>query len=53
MTEADYEARVVRRDEPTRWWVYAVIGGALAASAATIYAFETGEDRQRIELTFP
>ncbi len=53
MTEDDYEARVVRRDEPTRWWVYAVIGGALAASAATIYAFETGEDRQRIELTFP
>jgi hypothetical protein len=56
LTEDDVPRRGGKRDdrvqEPTRWWVYAVIGGALAAGAVTIYALETGQDRQRIELTF-
>lgn len=43
---------VSRPRDDTRWWVYAVIGGALAAGAVTIYAFEAGEDRQIIDLTF-
>lgn len=56
LTEADAPRRRGRDDrivEPTRWWVYAAIGGALAAGALTIYALDAGEDRQRIELTFP
>ncbi|MBZ0232057.1 MAG: PEGA domain-containing protein, partial [Deltaproteobacteria bacterium] len=43
---------VSRSREDTKWWVYAVIGGALAAGAVTIYAIEAGEDRQIIDLTF-
>ncbi len=43
---------VSRPREDTKWWVYAVIGGALAAGAVTIYAIEAGEDRQIIDLTF-
>lgn len=42
-----------RPREPARWWVYAVIGGALAAGAVTLYALEAGQDRQIIDLTFP
>lgn len=38
--------------EPTRWWVYAAIGGALAAGAIAIYAADAGEDRQRFVLEF-
>ncbi|MBK9030863.1 MAG: hypothetical protein IPL61_05900 [Myxococcales bacterium] len=39
--------------EPTRWWVYAAIGGALVAGAVAIYAADAGDDHQRFELTFP
>ena len=39
--------------DPTRWWVYAAIGGALVAGAAAIYAVDAGDDRQRFELSFP
>ncbi len=54
LTEDDELVREVSRPrEPTRWWVYAVIGGALAAGAATIYALDAGDDRQIIDLTFP
>ena len=38
--------------EPTRWWVYAAIGGAIAVGAAVIYAADAGDDRQRFELRF-
>lgn len=39
--------------DPTRWWVYAAIGGALVAGAAAIYAADAGDDHQRFELSFP
>jgi hypothetical protein len=39
--------------DPTRWWVYAAIGGAVLAGAAAIYAADAGDDRQRFELVFP
>ncbi len=39
--------------DPTRWWVYAAIGGALVAGAAAIYAVDAGDDHQRFELSFP
>lgn len=40
-----------RRAAP--WWVYVAIGGAAVAGGVTIWALDAGENRQRIELTFP
>jgi hypothetical protein len=40
-------------NEPTRWWVYAVVAGALAASAIAIYAHDQSSDTQHIELKYP
>ena len=40
-------------DEPTPWWIYAVIGGAVAVGAVIIYANETQDQTQRVELTYP
>jgi hypothetical protein len=48
----DDMVREVTRKEDTKWWVYAVIGGALAAGAVTLFAIEVGDDRQIIDLTF-
>jgi hypothetical protein len=48
----DMVREVTRSSSDAKWWVYAVIGGALAAGAVTIYAIESGEDRQVIDLTF-
>jgi PEGA domain len=39
--------------DPTRWWIYAAIGGALVAGAVSIYAADSGDDHQRFELRFP
>lgn len=40
-------------DKPTKWWVYAAIGGALAAGAVIIFAHDGASDRQRVELHYP
>jgi hypothetical protein len=48
----DMVREVTRPRDDAKWWVYAVIGGALAAGAVTIYAIEAGDDRQIIDLTF-
>lgn len=40
-------------EEPTRWWVYAAIAGAVVAGALVIYAHDSAEDTQRVELKFP
>jgi hypothetical protein len=40
-------------DEPTKWWVYASIAGAVLAGAVIIYAHDQPDDRQRVELTNP
>jgi hypothetical protein len=40
-------------DEPTPWWVYATIGGAVLVGAIVIYAKETTDDTQRVELKYP
>jgi len=42
-----------RRDPPTKWWVYAAIGGSIVGGVALIYAVDSGTDRQRVELKFP
>ncbi len=40
-------------EEPTRWWVYATIGGALLAGAIVIYTHDTSAQTQRVELHYP
>lgn len=45
--------KLAEEQEPTRWWVYATIGGALLAGAVVIYAHESASDTQRVELHYP
>lgn len=40
-------------EEPTRWWVYAVVIGAAALGAGLIYYESAGPDVQRIEVHAP
>ncbi|HEY5950455.1 MAG TPA: hypothetical protein VIV40_33420 [Kofleriaceae bacterium] len=40
-------------EEPTRWYVYATIAGAVLAGAIVIYAHDSAEDTQRVELKYP
>jgi hypothetical protein len=40
-------------EEPTRWWVYATIAGAVAASVIVIYAHDSASDTQHITLHYP
>ena len=45
-----------RGDEPpppTKWWVYAAIGGAVAIGATIILVHDSASDRQRVELHVP
>jgi hypothetical protein len=52
----DPETRGGRRDQapaPTRWWVYAAIGGAVAIGATIVLVHEAASDRQRVELRYP
>lgn len=51
---AAYKRRGEKAVDPsTPWWVYAAIGGALAVGAVIIYANESADRTQRIELTYP
>jgi hypothetical protein len=56
-TPAERRARGIgkkgEQEEPTRWWVYATIAGALLGGALVIYAHDTAEDTQRVELKYP
>jgi hypothetical protein len=45
--------RKSEEEEPTRWWVYATIGGAILAGALVIYAHDQADDTQRVELKWP
>lgn len=40
-------------EEPTKWWVYATIAGAVAAGALVIYAHDSASDTQHISLHYP
>lgn len=55
ITEDDLDLTEVSRShrKVTPWWVYAAIGGAAIGGAVTIWALDAGDNRQRIELTFP
>lgn len=48
--------RAGRNDEPekpTKWWVYAAIGGAIAVGTTIILVHDSASDRQRVELHYP
>jgi hypothetical protein len=40
-------------EQPARWWVYAAIAGAIVAGAVVIYANDSADNTQRVELTYP
>ncbi|MGE0547274.1 MAG: hypothetical protein AB7O24_12545 [Kofleriaceae bacterium] len=52
-TAAERAKRTGVAEEPTKWWVYATIVGALAAGAAVVYAHDSSNDIQRVELRVP
>ncbi|MCX5746438.1 MAG: hypothetical protein NT062_28510 [Proteobacteria bacterium] len=39
--------------EPTPWWVYASIAGAIAGAALVVYLHDSAADVQHVELHFP
>lgn len=45
--------RAGKADDPTRWWVYATIFGALAAGAGIVYLSDQTTNTQRVELHYP
>lgn len=45
--------RRANRDEPTKWWVYAAIGAAFAASAAVVYFHYSESNVEHLELHYP
>ena len=42
-----------REEEPTKWWVYATVLGALAAGATIVYMHDSAGNTQRVELHYP
>lgn len=40
-------------EEPAKWWVYATIAGAVLAGALVIYAHDSADNTQRVELKWP
>ncbi len=52
-TEAERARRAGRSEEPTQWWVYATIIGALSAAVIVVVAHENVTDTQRVELHAP
>ncbi len=41
------------KDDPTQWWVYASILGALGAAAAIVYVHDSAANTQHVELHYP
>jgi len=54
-TQEERAARREAREGPSaeEWWVYAAIVGAVAVGAGIVLINDLGDDRQRIEVTFP
>ncbi|HUS27433.1 MAG TPA: hypothetical protein VMZ53_02960 [Kofleriaceae bacterium] len=47
-------ARVIKEEEkPAAWWVYATIGGAILAGALVIYAHDSADNTQHVEIHYP
>ena len=45
--------RTGKADEPTRWWVYGAILGAVALGAGAVYLHDSASNTQRVELHYP
>ncbi len=46
-------ARKAKADEPTRWWVYGALAGALAIGVGVMYFNDSSSSTQRVELHYP
>ena len=53
LVEGGHDRPALKREEPTAWWVYATIIGALGGVALAVYLHDTGSDSQRVELHYP
>jgi hypothetical protein len=56
LTENTLERRAKKltdEDKPARWWVYATIGGAILAGAIVIYAHDSADNTQHVEIHYP
>lgn len=42
-----------KAEEPTRWWVYGALLGAAAIGLGVMYAYDSADDTQRVELHYP
>lgn len=49
----DRQRKLGKAEEPTRWWVYGALLGAAAVALGVMYAYDTAEDTQRVELHYP
>ena len=55
LTEASFKGPLKKEEEekPARWWVYATIGGAILAGALVIYAHDSADNTQHVEIHYP
>ncbi|HEY1553547.1 MAG TPA: hypothetical protein VGF94_01875 [Kofleriaceae bacterium] len=53
LLESNAERATAGMNEPTKWWVYASIAGAVLAGAAVIYLHDTQGSSQQIVLHYP
>jgi hypothetical protein len=42
-----------KSEEPTRWWVYGALLGAAAIGLGVMYAYDSAENTQHVELHYP
>jgi hypothetical protein len=42
-----------KAEEPTKWWVYGALLGAAALGLGVMYAYDTAENTQHVELHYP
>lgn len=42
-----------KAEEPAKWWVYGALLGAAAVALGVMYAYDTADDTQRVELHYP
>ncbi len=45
--------KVGKAEEPTKWWVYGALLGAAALGLGVMYAYDTAENTQHVELHYP
>lgn len=49
----DRVSRTAKAEAPARWWVYGALLGAAAIGLGVMYAYDTAENTQHVELHYP